>query len=128
MKPTPPGGVNLLDEDEATGLLGGESRLRFLAARGFLAVIRTPRGPCFREDEVADLRAALSAPVTFSTRLRVGQAAYALGVTAETIYRAASEGVLHRDELGYFDSAEVRALSEARGDRKRLRAPAGESP
>jgi len=119
MRPTPPGGGVLLTDTEAARILG--RRFRLLEDQGFITPIATLRGPCYREDEVLELRDALGTPTGNSVRIRVGQAAYILGVGVETVRRYASDGWLSRDERGLYDSAEVRALYEAWQGGKPLR-------
>ena len=125
MKPTPPGGVLLLDADTTARILG--DRFGFLTGRGFIGPVGTSRGPCYREDEVLELRDAIDAATApaggISVPVTGRQAAYILGVGTETVRRAAAAGLLTRDERGWYDSAEVRLLHGARqGKALRLRA------
>jgi hypothetical protein len=109
VRPAPAGGVVLLTAAEAARILG---RFRLPEDHGLTPIA------CYREDEVLELRDAM-APAPGN--IRIGQAAYILGVGVETVRRAASEGLLTRDERGLYDSAEVRALHEARQGGKLLR-------
>ena len=125
MNQTPRGGTILLTAAEAAPVLGaGTDRVTFLAGRGFLTVIPTPRGPKYREDEVHALADAITPrPPLLSARITIAQAAYVLRVDTRTVLRASRAGLLTRDALGLFDSAEVRALHASRRGRKKLAPP-----
>lgn len=53
----------------------------------------------------------MTAPVTIPVPIRLGQAAYILGVDRQTVRRYADAGRLTRGDRGLYDSAEVHALA-----------------
>lgn len=124
MKPIAPGGVTLLDVTESADLLRlSVPRFRFLERCGFIAAMDTPLGPRYREDELADLKTAITPPARAAGKLKPREAARILGVDVRTLWAAARDGVVSRDPQGLYDAGEVHDLNEARAGRKTLRLP-----
>lgn len=115
MKPVT-GTVTLLDAENAASLLGVSlSQLRRLEEIGAIGPMQTPVGPCYREDELAELAETIAPAVAKMNRIRPAEAARILGVTTRTVSNHFHAGRLHRDPQGFYDAAEVRALHARKG-------------
>lgn len=119
-KPIAPGGVTLLDAEESAALLDVTMKeFRLFTERGFITAYTTPLGPRYREDLLRDLAEAIAPAIAKRNRIRPADAARILGVTPRTVTNLTHRGLLHRDEQGFYDATEVKALATERAARDR---------